>query len=101
MRAVLAMAAALSVLLVATAGAVPQRPCSSGVTVKGTSYLVIVHGVSCSFGRKTVRGYLRHHSHPKHYSCKGGAGTNVAVNCQGSTKPKGDTAFRYVYGVRQ
>ena len=100
MRVLLATVAVMAGL-VATAGAVPPKQCDP-VAAKGAGYMVIAHGVKCSFARKWVRRNLAKHSHPKGYSCpKPTSGSNVRVNCQGNTKPSGDAAFRYFYGIKQ
>jgi hypothetical protein len=100
MRVVLIVVVLLAVL-VAPAGAVPAKKCDP-VGVHGRGYTVTAHGVKCKFARKWVRRYLKAKKHPKGYKCSGSSsGTNVAVNCQGSTHPKGDPAPRYYYGIRQ
>ncbi len=87
-------------LLAAPASAVPPKACPS-IVVRDTTYVVTAHGVSCGYARKWVRTYLRSKAHPKHWTCTPPSGeTNVRVNCHGQTKPKGDTAFRFYYGIK-
>lgn len=89
-------------LLVAAsgAGAVPAKKCAS-VTVRGTSYVVTAHGVRCGYARRWVKRYLRAERHPRHWKCTPPTGeTNVRVNCQGATKPRNDSQYRYYYGIK-
>ncbi len=98
--AVLALAAGVA-SVPADAGAVPPKSCKT-VKVGGKRYLVIVHGVSCKFGRKWVPLRLRQGRRAPGFRCrKPSRGSNVKVQCTGRTKPKGDPQYRYYYGVRQ
>jgi hypothetical protein len=86
----------------ATAGAVPPKTCSK-VRVAGKRYLVVVHGVSCRFGRKWVVARLKagHKVAPGYRCRKPSRGSNVKVQCIGRTRPKNDPSYRYYYGIRQ
>ena len=87
-------------LFAAPASAVPAKQCPK-VTVSGTAYVVTAHGVTCGYARKWVGRYLRAEAHPKRWKCTPPTGeTNVRVNCHGQTKPKGDSAYRYYYGIK-
>jgi hypothetical protein len=100
MRVLLIVVVLLAVLVV-PAGAVPPRTCDP-VGFHGHGYTVTAHGVKCRFARKWVKRYLKAKKHPKGYHClKPSSGSNVKVNCQGSTKPSGDPTYRYYYGIRQ
>jgi hypothetical protein len=85
-----------------TASAVPPKPCGK-VSVAGTKYLVIAHGVSCRFARKWVPLRLKkgRRAAPGFRCRKPSRGSNVKVQCTGRTKPKGDPLYRYYYGVKQ
>jgi hypothetical protein len=85
-----------------SAGAVPPQTCAK-VRVSGHSYLVVVHGVSCKSGRTWVMRRLAkgHRVAPGFHCRKASAGSNVKVQCLGRTRPKGDTAYRYYYGIKQ
>jgi hypothetical protein len=101
MRPLVVLVVIALAVLVAPAAAVPPKQCDP-VAVHSHGYKVIVHGKSCKFARKWVKRYLKAGKHPKGFKCtKPDSGTNVKVNCQGSTKPAGDPTYRYYYGIRQ
>jgi hypothetical protein len=101
MRPVVFLVLIALAVLVAPAAAVPPRQCDP-VAVHGHGYSVIAHGKSCRFARKWVKRYLRAKKQPKGFKCSTpSSGSNVKVNCQGSTKPSGDPQYRYYYGIRQ
>lgn len=102
MRTLALVAAGVIVgVLAAGATAVPPRNCGT-VRYAGHRYMVVVHGVTCRFGKTWDLRYLRHHTHPRGYHCIKPSGTsNLRVDCQARTRPSGDKSYRYYLGIRE
>jgi hypothetical protein len=100
MRALTLVAAGVVVaVLTAGASAVPPRNCGT-FRFKSDRYMVVVHGVTCRFGRTWDVRYLRNRAHPRGYHClKPNRGSNLAVDCTGGTRPKGDKSPRNYYEI--